>query len=209
LLSFVRVGPSWADGRTYPPLFGTTEKMFPDSGVFPRWSEMLQRLARHEQINVVPCRREQGINICEVDKWKAFIEKERGQPLMDELDDVNRYMNAYPYVVDKTNYGVDDYWATPHEHVSNGGDCEDYSIAKFMTLKKLGVPVDNMRIVVLNDLNLRVQHAVLAVYVGSRAYILDNQTSRVLASDVIRHYQPIYSLTEGAWWMHILATAGR
>lgn len=183
--------------------------MFPDSGVFPKWGEMLQRLVRYEQIKVNPCRREQGINICEVDKWKAFIEKQRGRPTMDVLNDVNRYMNAYPYVLDMVNYGVDDYWAAPQEHISNGGDCEDYAIAKFITLRKLGFSADDMRVVVLNDLNLRVQHAILAVYVGNRAFILDNQTQRVLPSDLIYHYQPVYSLTEGKWWLHILTNARR
>ena len=208
-LSFCLIDTSWADGRTYPPLFGTGEKMFPDSSVFPKWTEMLQRLVRNEEINVTPCRRKQGLNICEVDKWKAFIEHERGRPILDLLDDVNRYMNAYRYVLDIVNYGLEDYWATPQEHVSNGGDCEDYAIAKYITLRKLGVASLDMRVVVLNDLNLKVQHAILAVYVGNKAYILDNQTRRVQPAELIYHYQPIYSVTEGAWWMHLLVAQAR
>ena len=208
-LSLCLVEPSWADGRTYPPLFGTGEKMFPDSSVFPKWTEMLQRLVRHEAIHVTPCRREQGLNICEVDKWKYFIETQRGKPILDVLDNVNRYMNAYPYVLDIVNYGIEDYWATPQEHVSHGGDCEDYAIAKYITLRKLGVASLDMRVVVLNDLNLKVQHAILAVYVGNKTYVLDNQTRRVQPAELIYHYQPIYSVTEGAWWMHLIAQAGR
>jgi predicted transglutaminase-like cysteine proteinase len=203
---------SWADGRTYPPLFGTSEKMFPDSSVFPKWTEMLQHLVRDEAIeamNVKPCRREQGLNICEVDRWKSFIETQRGKPIMDVLDNVNRFMNSYPYVLDIVNYGVEDYWATPHEHVSHGGDCEDYAIAKYMTLRRLGMSNMDMRIVVLNDLNLKVQHAILAVYIGNKIYILDNQTRRVQPAELIYHYQPIYSVTEGAWWMHLIAQAGQ
>ena len=208
-LSLSLIEPSWADGRTYPRLFGTDEKMFPDSSVFPKWTEMLQRLVRNEAIHVVPCRREQGLNICEVDKWKAFIETQRGKPLLDVLDNVNRYMNAYPYVIDMVNYGVEDYWATPQQHITLGGDCEDYAIAKYITLRKLGVASLDMRVVVVNDLNLKVQHAVLAVYVGNKAYVLDNQVRRVQPAELIYHYQPIYSVTEGAWWMHLIAQAGR
>lgn len=208
-LSLCFIDVSWADGRTYPPLFGTGEKMFPDSSVFPKWTEMLQRLARNEAIHVTPCRREQGLNICEVDKWKDFIEAQRGKPILDVIDNVNRYMNAYPYVLDIVNYGLDDYWATPQEHISHGGDCEDYAIAKYITLRKLGVSNMDMRVVVMNDLNLKVQHAILAVYVGNKAYILDNQIQRVQPAELIYHYQPIYSVTEGAWWMHLIATAGR
>jgi predicted transglutaminase-like cysteine proteinase len=196
-----------ADGRVYPPLFGTGERMFPDSGIFPKWGRMLERLARQDAIQVTPCRREQGLDICEVDKWRAFIESQRGRPVADVLDAVNRFLNAYPYVLDSVNYGIEDYWATPQEDVTNGGDCEDYAIAKYVTLRKLGFAAADLRVVVLNDLNLKVQHAVLAVYVGDRAYILDNQAARVQPADRIFHYQPIYSVTEGAWWMHVAVTA--
>jgi predicted transglutaminase-like cysteine proteinase len=200
----VSAPPAWANGRTYPPLFGAGERMFSGSVIFPKWSGMLQRLARQEAIDVAPCRREQGLDICEIDKWKAFIETQRGRPVMEVLDAVNRYLNAYPYVLDAANYGVEDYWATPQEDLTNGGDCEDYAIAKYVTLRKLGFASEDLRVVVLNDLDLKVQHAILAVYIGNRAYVLDNQTARVQAADRIVHYQPIYSVTEGAWWLHVV-----
>jgi predicted transglutaminase-like cysteine proteinase len=177
--------------------------MFSGAVAFPKWSDMLKRLAQHEAIRVKPCRWEQGLNICEVDKWKAFIESQRGRPLPDVLEAVNAYMNAYPYVLDVVTWGVDDYWETPQEHLSYGGDCEDYAIAKYVTLRQLGIASADLRVVVLNDLNLKVQHAVLAVYVGDAIYILDNQTARVQRAERIVHYQPIYSVTEGFWWLHI------
>jgi predicted transglutaminase-like cysteine proteinase len=201
--------PARADGRSYPSLFGSSERMFPDSGIFPKWNDMLRRLVRNEAISVTPCRREQGLNICEVEKWKAFTESQRGRPVAEVLDAVNRFMNAYPYVLDSVNYGVDDYWATPQEHITDGGDCEDYAIAKYVTLRKLGFASADMRVVILNDLNLKVQHAILAVYVDDRAYILDNQTARVQPADRIFHYQPIYSVTEGAWWMHMVTVTAQ
>jgi len=202
-------GRAWSkeEGRVYPALFGSSERMFADTSLFPKWSDMLRRLVRQDAIHVTPCRREQGLNFCEVDKWKRFVESLRGGDRMRVLDVVNRYMNAYPYVLDIVNYGVGDYWATPQEHVTNGGDCEDYAIAKYITLRKLGFSSADMRVVVLNDLNLKIQHAVLAVYVGNRIYILDNQAARIQPADQIFHYQPIYSVTEGAWWMHFANVA--
>lgn len=32
--------------------------------------------------------------------------------------------------------------------------------------------------------------------------ILDNQGDRVLLDTDIRHYRPIYSINESAWWLH-------
>jgi len=199
--------PVWGKERSriYPALFGSTEKMFPDTGLFPKWSDMLKRLIRFNALSVVPCRRVLHLNFCEIQAWTTFTETLRGGKKMAVLDAVNHFINKYPYVLDIANYGVDDYWATPQEHVTNGGDCEDYAIAKYITLRRLGFLPSDMRVVILNDLDLKVQHAVLAVYIGGKAYILDNQTARVQPSTLIYHYQPIYSITEGAWWMHFTA----
>src|SRR3546814_10214490 len=72
-------------------------------------------------------------------------------------------------------------------------------IAKFMALRALGVDNAEMRIVVLNDLNLRIGHAVLVVYVDGKALVLDNQIKSVVPADTIRHYQPVYSVNEDGW----------
>jgi predicted transglutaminase-like cysteine proteinase len=204
-LTSVDISRACAEGRVYPSLFGSEERQFPGAAAFPKWNEMLERLARHETIRVKPCRWEQGLNICEIDKWKAFVESQRGRTLPDVLDAVNAYMNAYPYVLDVATWGVEDYWETPQEHVSYGGDCEDFAIAKYVTLRELGIASADLRVVVLNDLDLNVQHAVLAVYIGNAIYILDNQAARVQRAERIVHYQPIYSVTEGSWWLHVPA----
>ena len=82
------------------------------------------------------------------------------------------------------------------------GDCEDYAIAKFMALRALGFENPEMRIVVLNDLNLGIAHAILVVYVDGKALVLDNQIRSVVPADSIRHYQPVYSVNEEGWWLH-------
>jgi len=105
-------------------------------------------------------------------------------------------------VLDIVNWGIADYWATPREFAIKDGDCEDFAIAKYVSLKLLGWSDDDLRIVVLHDSNLNADHAVLAAYVDGRAMILDNQTRQVLPSEAIRHYQPYYSINETGWWLH-------
>lgn len=73
-----------------------------------------------------------------------------------------------------------DYWASPREFRENSGDCEDYSIAKYFTLRALGVPKENMRIVVLMETIRNLPHAVLVVYMDGDAYVLDNLSRQVL-----------------------------
>ena len=52
---------------------------------------------------------------------------------------VNRFVNGWAYRADADNYGRSDYWATPLEFFRRSGDCEDYVIAKYRSLRLLGL----------------------------------------------------------------------
>ena len=121
---------------------------------------------------------------------------------MDKIIAVNAYMNRKRYIIDPRNYGVRDYWATPAQFLSRNGDCEDYAIAKYMSLRSLGFKDSQLRIVVLQDLNLDLAHAILVVYHNGRAYVLDNQIETVVPADRVYHYKPYYSINEHYWWLH-------
>jgi predicted transglutaminase-like cysteine proteinase len=144
-----------------------------------------------------------GIANCPLRPWKKFLASLVGKPAQEQLSAVNAYGNRMKYIQDIDNYGVDDYWATPKEFIFNSGDCEDYVIFKYFSLRDLGFGVDSMRIVTVQDTNLRIAHAVLAVYINNDILILDNQTESVISHHKILHYAPIYSVNESHWWMHM------
>ena len=125
------------------------------------------------------------------------------QPLVARLATVNAAINLIPYVEDRANYGVDDYWAGLDEFLGRGGDCEDYAIAKYMLLRRTGVPASAMRVVVVRDMALATSHAVLAVTVGDETDILDNQTAEVKPASAVARYRPVYSINETGWWLHM------
>lgn len=69
-----------------------------------------------------------------------LIKKLKNASVMKKLNTVNTWTNFIQYKSDKKVYGVNDYWATLYEFVGkNAGDCEDYTIAKYYILKKLGI----------------------------------------------------------------------
>jgi predicted transglutaminase-like cysteine proteinase len=175
-------------------LFGTAEMHSSNLKMFPKWRGTLQRF----ESELKSC----GPNQCRKKEWEAVIDRLRDKDLMTQLREINTEMNDKRYVTDPVNWNLPDYWATPFQFLRKNGDCEDYAIAKYMALRDLGVPIDNMRIVVLNDLNLRIAHAILAVYVNGKPYILDNQISKVVPANSIHHYQPVYSINENGWWLH-------
>ena len=135
--------------------------------------------------------------------WQKLMTELKGQPALKQMQAVTKFFNAWPYRLDKDLYGVSDYWASPLEFARNSGDCEDYSIIKYYALKRLGFNPDNMRIVALTDNILKMGHAILAVYVDGKVYVLDNQTSGVFPDSRYPHYIPTYSVNESFKWTHV------
>lgn len=182
-------------------LFRSTEVHNKNLKPFGKWTDALERHFRQASLREGDCR-ERSFNACHARKWEALIAELKEQSLAAKLKGVNSFMNTHRYVVDPINWGVKDHWATPGQFFAKHGDCEDYAIAKYLTLRRLGVPDKYLRIVILQDLNLKAPHAVLAVYTNRGALILDNQISQIVSEQTIRHYRPIYSLNEGGWWLH-------
>lgn len=135
--------------------------------------------------------------------WKQLKQSVEGKPLMEKLKLVNRFWNTWPYRTDKDVYGKSDVWAAPVRFLKTSGDCEDYSIAKYFTLKEFGVPVGDMRIVVVRETIRNIGHAVLAVYVGEEIFILDNLSDSVRSTARIKNYVPQFSVNEEHRWMHV------
>ena len=182
-------------------LFGYQQAEQSDTQVFRQW---IQALERHLRIDLPEgdCSGNR-LNSCHLRNWLAFLDTLRDLPGPEQLQAVNRYANTRDYVLDIDNYGLEDYWAVPREFLYNNGDCEDYAITKLFSLRWLGYPVDALRIVVLQDTNLRVPHAVLAVDIQDDIMILDNQIHEVVSHKDIVHYAPVYSINEQHWWIHL------
>jgi predicted transglutaminase-like cysteine proteinase len=197
-LACLASGAAWATDaqHAYPKLFGTNETRSDSIKTFPKWTDMLTRHHAEEKRGdpaCVPTR----FSRCSVADWLTFLEGEKRKDRPTQLADVNNFLNLHPYIFDKLNY-----WQTPREFALHDGDCKDYSIAKYFSLKYLGWDTEDLRVVVVQDLNLRVAHAVLAVYINGAIMILDNQARQIVRADSIRHYQPYYSINESSWWLH-------
>ena len=145
-----------------------------------------------------------------IGSWVDFGRTQKGAPRMARLIDtpgaeltalqtVNSYFNRVPFLPDVTHWGVEDYWATPAElSASNGGDCEDYSIAKYFFLKELGVPVTRLRITYVKAVNINQAHMVLAYYASPEAepLILDNLEDGVRSASRRPDLVPVYSFND-------------
>lgn len=184
----------WLDHK----LFSTREERKEGFSIFPQWVSVMRRHAEDR-----PTPESCPINLCKVPEWLNMISSMRGHAPREQIAVVNDFSNRFRYVLDQDNYGRSDYWAIPREFLTLGGDCEDFAIIKYFSLRQLGVPAESLRVVVVQDANLRIPHAVLAVYMRDDIFILDNQVREVVSHNKIAHYVPVFSLNERNWWMHL------
>lgn len=134
--------------------------------------------------------------------WQILVKLLRFQNGENQLRLVNQFINSQKYKDDFSLYRRNDHWATVAEFMEKGGDCEDYAIAKFRALLAAGVPEQNMRILVVEDQGLRLPHAILAVRLGKRTLILDNQTPQISPYQEKSGYRLLYSFNTAGLWVH-------
>ena len=185
-----------------PSFFNSVETRSDNLTPFRKWQSALDRYSREQASKEVRNCVSSLFNICHYEELADFLDGIRGDDRWDQLVAVNHYMNTRRYITDPRNWGVKDYWATLGEFMEKFGDCEDYAIAKYLALRKLGWTDDELRLVAVKDLNLKVGHAVLVAYHRGKTWMLDNQIRRVVDTDGIRHYRPVFSINETFWWRH-------
>ena len=139
--------------------------------------------------------------------WKEILNSSKAKALAenDKLTLVNDFMNKTPFLADIVHWGKEDYWATPIEFLStNGGDCEDFSIAKYFTLRALGVPDDKLRITYVKELvRYRQAHMVLLYFSSPDAepVVLDNINGTILPAFTRTDLLPVYSFNGSILWL--------
>ncbi len=192
--------PRVADAQSIH-LFGTQEIPGTDLSAFHKWNDML---ARHEaeRDRLEPACASGDATACALRDWQSLLGKLRNRHPREQIAAVNLLVNRRDYVPDTSNYGETDYWATPAQFLTNRGDCEDFAIIKYMSLRTLGFRSDQLRVVVVEDVGAGAPHAVLVVLMDDEALVLDNRTAEVVPHERLMNYRPYYSLNEKGWWLH-------
>ncbi|GAC29193.1 transglutaminase-like cysteine peptidase [Brumicola pallidula] len=141
--------------------------------------------------------------VARVRAWQLILEQQKNQSVDSQLYEINSFFNKIDFVDDKQHWGKNDYWATPIEFLgTNGGDCEDFTIAKYFSLIELGVASEKLRLMYVTATRPRQAHMVLAYYETpvSVPLVLDNINRRILPATQRRDLIPIYSFNGDGLW---------
>lgn len=185
-----------------PSFFRSVEFRSSNMKAFKKWQAAIARYSREQALLKTGTCKSKTLNACHYKKLQTFVAALKGKNVVDQVRLVNSQINKAKYISDANNWGRQDYWASPGEFMARFGDCEDFAIAKYVVLKMLGFEEDDLRVVAVKDMNLKIGHAVLVVYLKGQPYVLDNQIKSILPASKIRHYQPVFSINQKFWWKH-------
>lgn len=195
--------PASAQAAAGDSFFRSVETRSSNLGPFKKWTGAMERFSEEKakEEKRTDCE-SQKFNTCHYQVWRKYLDGLRDKPKDVQIEEVNNWANQRNYITDPRNWGEDDYWATPGEFIARFGDCEDYAIIKYLSLKSLGFTDDELRVVAVKDLNLKVGHAVLVVFSKGKVLLLDNQIKKVVDTSIVRHYEPVFSINQTHWWRH-------
>ena len=135
--------------------------------------------------------------------WLQIVNSAKAQGEQAKLTQINNFINRN--IVFENDFGIwqqSDYWATPLETIGQGrGDCEDFAIIKYVSLRMVGIPAKKLRLIYvkakLQGANGPMQqaHMVLAYYATPNAepLVLDNLDTTIRPASRRPDLQPVFS----------------
>ena len=143
--------------------------------------------------------------------WRALLAETRELDVDTQLARINTFFNrTIRFSDDIVVWQQDDYWASPLETMGRGsGDCEDFTIAKYTSLRLLGVPDEQLRLIYVRarlggpSSTLSQAHMVLGYYPSPDAepLILDNLIGDILPASRRSDLQPVFSFNSAGLWV--------
>ena len=170
------------------------------------WAILLARVT-DELPFYMSCKGEEKDCSAGLRKWQALLHSMENLPPKEQLEKLNPAINQMAeYADDDVIYGVEDYWATPAEFFKGRADCEDYALVKLFSLLELGFAPDQLRLAIVKDRRRQVLHAILAVRLEGKTYVMDSLENEPVEQQAVLKYEPVYSLNTKARWAHVVTS---
>lgn len=136
--------------------------------------------------------------------WEQLVSDSRDLAESDKLRAANLFFNKRIWFLDdREHWDREDYWATPMQTMATlGGDCEDFVIAKYFTLREIGVADQRLRLTYVRSTLIDKPHMILAYYRTPSAapLVLDNLMDDIKPASERPDLTPVYSFNGQSLW---------
>jgi predicted transglutaminase-like cysteine proteinase len=177
--------------------FGRYVQPVYSGGLLRKWLGVAHKL-EDERVQLALCDGDREGCVSEAAlKFLRIVDAGRQRQGRARLGEINRAINlAIRPMEDLDQYGEVDVWSSPLVTFNTGaGDCEDYAIAKYVALQMVGIPAEDLRIVVVVDFDGK-GHAVTSVRSEGHWLILDNQLTGIVEDVNARSYRARFVIEE-------------
>jgi predicted transglutaminase-like cysteine proteinase len=162
----------------------------------PQWTKILQSYENNLGTYALCAKSPTQCPSQRIAVWQQFIGAAKGQPDFRQIAYVNHWVNRLPYRLDDSIYGDNDHWASVEEFLDYSGDCEDFAIMKYLTLRQMGFSANSMHIAMVYDIFSGTDHAFLVVESDGIEYVLDNRETGTEPSLFTARYKPHFTFNE-------------
>jgi predicted transglutaminase-like cysteine proteinase len=182
--------------------FGLFTFRAPDGLLWAKWRGVEADI-QAEAPALARCRAEPSHCTPAAARFVAIIKQAEARQGRAKFEFVNERINtAIHYMTDMAQWGVADLWSAPLDTNNKGsfdtgfGDCEDYAIAKYVALREAGVSANDLRLLLVRDNSVRLDHAVLVARQDRSWLILDNRWTRLIDDTEAKQFMPLFSIDE-------------
>jgi predicted transglutaminase-like cysteine proteinase len=175
--------------------FGLSAMPAPAGPLWIRWRQFDAGVAQ-DTAAIARCRAEPATCSPAESRMVALIDTARSASGRAKFGLVNREINlAVAYTSDSTQHGAGDVWSNALATLTTGqGDCEDFAIVKYLTLREAGIPAEDLRLLVGRVTTQGEAHAVLAARLDGRWLILDNRRMAMVEDQYAVDLAPLFAL---------------
>ena len=177
--------------------FGLNAVPVASGDVLTKWSGVEADIRAENEI-LSHCRASAELCPAAARSFLAIVTQGQVQTGRARIGIINRAINlAIRPMSDLAQWGVIDRWSAPLVTLTTGrGDCEDYAIAKYVALTEAGVAAEDVKLVIVRDLAVGGEHAVVAVRLDGHWFILDNRWLMLVEDNQIRQMVPLFVLDQ-------------
>jgi predicted transglutaminase-like cysteine proteinase len=174
---------------TFNEPFGFETVPIVSGRLFNTWRG-LQDDIRAESLVLARCRMNAERCSPAVQRFLAIIAEGRAHTGRARIGVINRAINMT--IRPKRDA---DHWKPPLDTLSSGtGDCKNYAIAKYVALIEAGIAEKDVKVVIVRDLAIGQNHAIVATRLGPNWIMLDNRWLTLLQDAEMRRVVPLFVL---------------